>query len=215
MSRGHEVASHSQTHAPLAGRDSATKQQEIHGSREMIERELGVSVAGFRAPNFSIDAEALRLIAQAGYVWDSSSVGGSPSPVTRSPGQAAVPVMPHRPLPDAGLIELPLPAHRPLPFPFHASYSLVLGLRYFEWAITRFRRTAAPFVLLLHLVDFAEPLPRSRLASWAQKLYTLSHLSAVRKGAACRRMLERVRKSYEVMDTARLLEHHAMKGLPS
>ena len=98
-----------------------------------------------------------------------------------------------------------LPAHRPLPFSFHPSYSLVLGLRYFHAGLARFRRTGAPFVMLYHLIDFAEPLPATRASGWARRLYTLSHLSGERKRERCQRMLEAVQSAYPITDTTTIV----------
>jgi peptidoglycan/xylan/chitin deacetylase (PgdA/CDA1 family) len=75
--RGHDLASHALTHAPLRDLDSADKRREIFQSRALITERLGIQPAGFRAPNFSIDVESLRLLGEAGYAWDSSMVTGN------------------------------------------------------------------------------------------------------------------------------------------
>ncbi len=224
VARGHEIASHSVTHTPLRELDQAGKRRELVESRAILARELGVTAAGFRAPFFSIDAESLALAAEAGYTWDSSILPGREVPgldaafwrtsgVRTIPGVAGVV---HAEAPSgnarrsgraadrAGLLELTLPAYRPLPFPFHASYSLVLGFRYFDWGVSR--HGAAPLVLLFHLIDFADALPASMLRGWGQRLYTLSHRSGASKGDACRRMLERVRRSFTLTDTQKLVK---------
>jgi hypothetical protein len=197
--RGHEIASHSQTHATLRGLDAATLEREVAGSREQIHHELGVMPDGFRAPFFSIDDAAVRAIAEAGYAYDTSMMPGHDVP-----GVARVPDRPAA-LHD-GLIELPLPGHRPLPFPFHPSYSMVLGFRYFERGLARHARTGLPLVMLFHLIDFAEPLPASLASGWKKRLFTLSHVRSDRKLDACRRMLDRVRGSFTFTDTTRLLD---------
>jgi len=197
MRRGHEIASHSLTHAPLRGLPDAALEREVAGSRERIRQALGVEPAGFRAPFFSIDADAVRTIAAAGYRYDASMMPGR-----RVPGIDKVPDRPT--ILREALLELPLPAYRPLPFPFHPSYSLVLGTRYFDLGLSRFGRTGSPLVMLFHLIDFAEPLPASLLHGWRQRLFTLSHVDGRRKRAACARMLDRVCHSFTVMDTAEL-----------
>lgn len=201
VKHGHDVASHSLTHAPLVTLDTESKRREIVESRDRIRAAIGVEPAGFRAPDFSIDAASLRILAETGYEYDTSVVPGR-----TVPGLGFTPA--DRPSPlwvDEPLVELPLPGHRPLPFPFHPSYSLVLGTRYFDWGLARFRRTGAPLVLLFHLIDFADPLPRSMLSGWSQRLYTLSHIDGRRKSDACRRMLERVLRSYTLADTPALV----------
>jgi hypothetical protein len=80
-------------------------------------------------------------------------------------------------------------------------------MQYFERGLRRHLRTAAPLVLLFHLIDFADPLPAARLSGWSQRLYTLSHISGVRKRERCRRMIERVRHSFQFVGMERMLEY--------
>jgi len=200
VGRGHEIASHSLTHVPLRGLAEDRQRHELSESRNRIHKELGVAPAGFRAPFFSMDDTTLRLLDEIGYAYDSSMMPGR-----RARGLASVPDRP-RQFDDLDLCELPLPGHSPLPFPFHPSYSLVLGVRYFKVGLARFVKTGAPLVLLFHLIDFAEPLAASTVSGWRQRLFTLSNIDGRRKLDACRRMLDQVRRSYTIADTDQLLE---------
>jgi Polysaccharide deacetylase len=195
--RGHEMASHTQTHRWLTTLDSAGKRREVFESRERIASSLGVTPAGFRAPGFKMDAESLALLAEAGYRYDSSYFPG------RNVAQ-----QPHHPLEGRPLLELAMPGCSPLPFPFHPCFSLILGMRYFRLALRRFQRRNAPLVFLFHLTDFADPLPESELSGWGPRFYTLSHLSSVQKRARCRRMLETVRQSFRIVTTQELVESY-------
>jgi len=72
--RGHEVASHSMTHAlPFAGLDQERSELEIRRSRELLERLADDRVDGFRAPSWDTDADLLRDVAAAGYRYDASA----------------------------------------------------------------------------------------------------------------------------------------------
>lgn len=184
--RGHEVASHSVTHRLLTTLPREEKRREIGDSRARLSQSLGVEVSGFRAPGFAIDSEALNLIAEAGYRFDSSLF----------PGRASV---------ADGLLELTMPAYRPLPFPFHPSYSLVLGTWYFRTGLRLARGTGAPLVLLFHLTDFADPLPDSLLPHRLARIYTLSHIDGAAKRSRCERMLQRAARDYEFVATNRLV----------
>ena len=208
--RGHEIASHSATHALLTELDTAGKRREIRESRSRLEERLDVAVAGFRAPCFSIDAETLDIAADCGYAWDSSIRAGR-----EVPGLARVATAAAQPwqLADRDFFELPLPGYRPLPFPFHPSYSLVLGYRYFTSGLARHQRSGAPLVLLFHLIDFADPLPAALLRGARQRIFTLSHTTGERKRAACRRMLSRVREAYRFADTPGLLAEARRQGM--
>ncbi len=116
ISAGHEIASHSITHRKLTELSSAEKRKEIADSKAMLEQALGIRVRGFRAPEFAIDAESLRLLESEGYDFDSSLF-----PNRKTPAR------PHTVHPGGTLLELPLPAHAPLPLPFHPKLQPVLG----------------------------------------------------------------------------------------
>jgi len=193
---GHEIASHSVTHHLLTDMDRSTKQHEISRSRSVLTDTLGVDVRGFRAPYFRRDPECLELIGEAGYAYDSSEMAGR----NRQPRE------PYRPLPGQPLFELPLPALSRLALPFHPSYSLMIGQWYFKAGLAAYRRRPAPFVLLFHLTDFADPVPRAWARTWRQRLFTLSHLTARDKRARCGAMLDWVRQHFTVGTTAQLID---------
>lgn len=197
--RGHQIASHTVTHRSLTTLSAAEKRREIVDSRRQISDILAVDVEGFRAPGFHMDREALELIADAGYRYDSSMFPG-----------AQVERLPHRPLSGRALAELSMPGCAPLPFPFHPCFSLVLGMAYYRLALERFRTRGGPLVFLFHLTDFADALPASHLNSWGARFYTLSYLSGEHKRERCRRMLDAVRQSFEIVTTPELLESYSL-----
>ena len=98
-------------------------------------------------------------------------------------------------------MELPMPDYRPAPFPTHPSYSIALGLRYFNWGLQRSVRQGKPFVLLFHLTDVADPLPADRLKSWPQRIFTMSFRSAAKKTAWCGKALDLVQAHCRVIAT--------------
>lgn len=203
VGQGHEIASHSLTHRKLTTLARDEKRHEIFESRARLKSELGVEARGFRAPGFAIDREALELIDEAGYVYDSSlfpNVG-----FARDIGVERLSASPHHPLAGRQLVELPMPAYSPLPVPFHPCYSLALGEWYFRLGLRLFRRTGAPLALLFHLTDFADPLPEDVLPNLMARIYTLSTLSAEVKLRRCERMLELVRREYQLVRSAQLL----------
>jgi len=207
VQRGYEIASHSLTHRKLTQLDTDEKRVEIAESREKIESRLGTTVKGFRAPDYLIDRDCLELLDECGYCYDSSTF-----PTLDFAARLQVPTLseaPHRPLFDRAIVEFPLPCYKPAPFPFHPSYSLVFGNRYFEWGLRRFRKTEQPLVLLFHLTDFAEPLAPERLQGLRSRLFTLSHISAEAKIRRCQAMLDVVRQDYQLTDTNQLLVQQA------
>jgi len=199
---GHEIASHTMTHRPLTTLPRGEKRREIVESRDRIGDVLGTEPQGFRAPAFHIDRESLELLAEAGYAYDSSLF--PTARFARQIGVERVQDTPHRPLDGYELLELSLPSAAPLPFPFHPCYSLVLGMTYYRLALRRFRSRGVPMVLLFHLTDFAEPLPRTLLRGRMERFYTLSHLSSQKKRRRCQQMLDGVRQDFRVVTTTEL-----------
>jgi peptidoglycan/xylan/chitin deacetylase (PgdA/CDA1 family) len=201
---GHEIASHSVTHRNLLTLSPRDKRLEIADSREKLERSLGVTIHGFRAPGYSLDRECLELLAEYEYEYDSSVF-----PTEAFARQLQIPVerltTVHHPILESELIELPLPDYRPWPFPFNPSYSLLFGERYFRWGLERAHRRRRPLTLLFHLIDLADPLPRERLNGAASRLFTLSGMSASCKLDRCQRMLDLARERYDFRATRELL----------
>jgi polysaccharide deacetylase family protein (PEP-CTERM system associated) len=70
--RGHEVASHGSSHRLCRPLSDTDLRAELGGSKRLLEDITSTEVAGFRAPNFSVDDRVLALIQEAGYRYDSS-----------------------------------------------------------------------------------------------------------------------------------------------
>lgn len=211
VDKGHEIASHSLTHPFFYRLSHDEKRVEIAESRAKIETQLRTSVRGFRAPNYQVDRESLDLLVDYGYEYDSSAF-----PMRDWAMRLETPALkqaPHRPLHDRPIMEFPLPFYKPAPFPFHPSYSLILGNNYFKWGVERYRKKGHPLVFLFHLTDFSDPLPPERLRGFSSKIYTLSHLSAETKTARCQIMLDQVKETYQLTDTSSLLAEEEDKLL--
>jgi polysaccharide deacetylase family protein (PEP-CTERM system associated) len=71
-SRGHEVASHGYNHNLCNQQSHADLKQELTDSKKLLEDITGAQIFGFRAPNFSIDIDSLKIIEDTGYLYDSS-----------------------------------------------------------------------------------------------------------------------------------------------
>ena len=65
--RGHEVASHGNSHRMCSPLDDAELRDDLSGSKRLLEDITGAEVAGFRAPNFSVDDRVLAIIRECGY----------------------------------------------------------------------------------------------------------------------------------------------------
>lgn len=204
VSQGHEIASHSLTHANFNELSLDQKRVEIAESRSKLETGLNSTVDGFRTPNYQIDRDILDLLDEYGYGYDSSVF-----PTVDCAKKISVPTIrqhPYRPLYDSQIFEIPLPAYSPAPFPFHPSFSLILGSWYFKAGLNRYRKTGFPLVLLFHLTDFSDPLPKESLNGFSSRLYTLSYLTSEKKTQRCQYMLDLVKAHYSISTTSSLLE---------
>lgn len=70
--RGHEIASHGYNHQLCTEISPVKLQDDLQKSRELLEDIIGEAVSGYRAPSFSITAELVNLLAETGYLYDSS-----------------------------------------------------------------------------------------------------------------------------------------------
>jgi peptidoglycan/xylan/chitin deacetylase (PgdA/CDA1 family) len=65
--RGHEIGSHSVTHALLPELDDVALRGEVVGARDALSAWIGVTVSGFCYPNGDCDARVVAAVARAGH----------------------------------------------------------------------------------------------------------------------------------------------------
>jgi hypothetical protein len=202
---GHEIASHTVTHPNLLRVTRAEKERELKESKSLIADTFGVPVTGFRAPGYAMDAEGLRILADAGYLYDSSVF---PTATFEERLGRSRKELRHPQRFDAfgGIVELPLPGPVVRSTPIGPSFALAFGLAPFYWAMARAARRGLPTVLLFHLIDFATPLAREYRDGALMSLFTLSTRSERSKQAAVERMLRFVAQRFRLTTTAELLE---------
>jgi polysaccharide deacetylase family protein (PEP-CTERM system associated) len=70
--RGHEIASHGYNHHLCSDLPPSTLREDIHRSKTLLEDIAGTSVAGYRAPSFSVTADVIDILADLGFIYDSS-----------------------------------------------------------------------------------------------------------------------------------------------
>lgn len=86
---GHEIGSHTLSHALLPGVDAAQLEREVAGSRERIRAELGVPCDSFCYPNGDHDDRVVDAVRRAGYrqavvtAWGPNGRGADPLRLTR------------------------------------------------------------------------------------------------------------------------------------
>ena len=72
FTRSHEVASHGYNHKLCYHQSHEELKKDLTESKKLLEDITGEPVLGFRAPNFSINHDALKIIEDCGYLYDSS-----------------------------------------------------------------------------------------------------------------------------------------------
>jgi hypothetical protein len=78
FARGHEVASHTMSHALLPGLSPEELEYQLVESKKLLEDIVGAKVLGFRAPDLSGYPDVavfFEMLQSAGYVYDSSFTG--------------------------------------------------------------------------------------------------------------------------------------------
>ena len=194
VNKGHRVASHSYSHADL-GHDGVDLKQEIVSSKAALEKNLMVPVLGFRAPGYSINKQALILLEDNGYQYDSSVF---PTKSFARKIDFKISKSPFRVGPNKKLIELPLPGSLPLLPPWHPSYSILLGRWYFDINFLTKGLRANPYVLLFHLIDFSEPLPNDLISGMKDRLMSGSVVSKNRKIRLSEYIIKKTMKHFDI-----------------
>jgi polysaccharide deacetylase family protein (PEP-CTERM system associated) len=70
--RGHEVASHGYCHSLCCDQTCEDLTGDLRDSKKLLEDTIGSEIFGYRAPSFSINDDILKIIAECGYLYDSS-----------------------------------------------------------------------------------------------------------------------------------------------
>ncbi|MBM4382192.1 MAG: polysaccharide deacetylase family protein [Deltaproteobacteria bacterium] len=167
VAAGHEVASHSLTHAEAwRNAGSAEVAHELRESKQRLEQCAGASVVGFRSPGWHGPRGLHEELARAGYRYDASSF---PSPLLGamsallflgSRGRRRVPLgagqwfAPRAPSQLArGLTEFPVSVTRRLRFPVYHTLRYSVSSARFERLLEALAREGHELSYPLHAVD--------------------------------------------------------------
>jgi len=158
---GHEVASHSQRHLRLYNLSREQVQETVSRSRKALEDAAGVTVKGFRSPDFSINQQTLYVldvIQEAGYLYDSSLYPIRGHDVYGVPG---VDRWIHR-LPN-GMTEYPLSgaeiAGRRVPA-LGGGYFRLYPRAVTQWILRSFERAKRPAMFYIHPYELGKVCPQ-------------------------------------------------------
>jgi len=164
VAQGHELASHGFAHYRATDQTREQFRDDVRRTKAILEDAGGVVIGGYRAASFSIGADnlwALEVLAEEGYRYSSSIY-----PVRHDHyGMPDAPRFAHRPVGEAGVLELPIStvriAGRNLPVGGGGYFRLVpYGM--YRRALARLNRDEGqPAVFYFHPweVDPAQPRP--------------------------------------------------------
>jgi polysaccharide deacetylase family protein (PEP-CTERM system associated) len=164
VAQGHELASHGFAHYRATDQTREQFRDDVRRTKAILEDAGGVAVAGYRAASFSIGAGnlwALEVLAEEGYRYSSSIY-----PVRHDHyGMPDAPRFAHRPVGEAGVLELPIStvriAGRNLPVG-GGGYFRLMPYALYRRALARLNRDdGQPAVFYFHPweVDPAQPRP--------------------------------------------------------
>ncbi|MBN1667395.1 MAG: DUF3473 domain-containing protein [Anaerolineales bacterium] len=174
---GHELASHGFLHRLVHQLSPQEFRDDLELARQAIQQATGVTVKGFRAPQFSINQDstwAFRVLAQAGYQYDSSVFPAR----SWLYGYAGAPRRPYAPLANSDLMEYPLATLRLGSIILPAAggvYTRLLPYPILRGNIRRLNEQGWPAVLYLHPweLDLDQPRipvnPRERLTHYGMR----------------------------------------------
>jgi polysaccharide deacetylase family protein (PEP-CTERM system associated) len=179
---GHEVGSHGWDHKRVHTMTAAVFRADLERARIAIEDSCGQSPIGYRAPSFSIDARtpwAHRVLAEEGYAYSSSV-----APIAHDHyGWRDAPRFAFRPLPDSGLIELPVTTVEVGGRRMAAGgggFFRLLPFRFSSWAIGRVNQAEQrPAVFYFHPWEIDPGQPRVEQAPLKSRLRHYTNLSAM------------------------------------
>lgn len=180
VAEGHEIASHGWDHRRVFTMNAEAFRADLARARAVIEDAAGTPVTGYRAPSFSIDARtpwAHAVLAEEGYRYSSSV-----APVAHDHyGWRQAPRYAFRPLPDAGLIELPVTVAEV------AGRRLATGGGFFrmlpaaitDFAVRQVNAEAQPAIFYFHPWEVDPDQPRVADAPLRSRIRHYSRLGAM------------------------------------
>jgi polysaccharide deacetylase family protein (PEP-CTERM system associated) len=176
---GHEIGSHGYGHvlAYEVGREAF--REDIVRSKKILEDIIGVEVAGFRSPGFSIKEDnqwVFDVVAEAGYRYDASVF-----PTRHGHGGFhGAPPGPHIVTTGNGpLVEIPTSTVRILGRRlclFGGGYLRISPLPLIRWGVRKLRESGQPLIVYTHPREIDPDHPRLPLRPWRRfKCYTNLH----------------------------------------
>jgi hypothetical protein len=183
LAEKHEIANHTMTHAQgFRLLTPEQKEAEIAGMEELCEQVTGWRPRGFRSPGWNISDDALSILKQRGYKYDSSVFPTSLSPLLKIMHWVSMrsrnrferttlghlkyilaPVIPYRTglrsfvqRGENGIIEFPITVTPLIRVPFFATFLVATGTATFRASYRALKALKRPLQFQFHLSDFVD-----------------------------------------------------------
>jgi len=217
--RGHEIACHGYHHQAIFLNGPRHFRDDVIRAKKNLEDIIGERVLGYRAPTYSITSGtlwALNILAEAGFVYDSSifpiyhdyygipqaqkrpfflylggqdlmrQIMGTEAPKPYSPEEHGTAGIVEFPLTILHLCRVNLPVAGGGYFRFYPYF-------FTRWALKRVEKENRPFIFYLHPWEISPKLPRVRGVALRSRLRTNINLTSTRK------KLERLLKDFRFL----------------
>ena len=200
FARGHEVASHTMTHALLPALSPGELEYQLVESKKLLEDTVGAQVLGFRAPDLSGYPDVavfFDMLQSAGYHYDSSftSAGALKMLGQSEPG---LPVA----LTNGGILEFPVTMTDSILFkmPMGGTFLKLMTPYKVSHQVTRRNRENKPAVLYFHTYEVA-----GDTIAWAHPSPSLSARFSI--------MLRNLRKGHHLDVLNYLFSYHSFTSI--
>lgn len=183
--RGHEIASHGYNHRLLYRQSREEIRADLERSVEVLRSIVDVPVQGYRAPSFSITDEAIDVLGELGFRYDSSSFAFSAHDRYGTLDSAASKASGTFATLENGLLEARLPqveiplVGRKIPWA-GGGYFRFIPYSLYRRGVRRVARER-PFIFYLHPWDLDPNQPKHRSLPWT---YQLRHYTNLNKTEA-------------------------------
>ena len=163
VASGHELASHSMTHPqPFLKLANSELEAELTQSSRVILERTGKRAVGFRAPNFELNKDLVKILSKTGYLYDASLFPGPVAYIRNlycmlkgnlpaRGNQVGRFRMPR--LMEENVIEFPLATMPALGFSFYSTFLFITGPAIFHSAYKISRTSFSFFSFVCHAID--------------------------------------------------------------
>ena len=227
ISAGHEIANHTYSHRlGLRKLSKLEKLREIERGEENIIKITGRKPVGFKAPGYDIDVETMELLANRGYIYDSSIISTPVYPIIMKLNQIIFGGVKRTHGPkiswlfgnnniyhpsskkewkkgNLDLLELPCSVIPIFKLPFHMTFITKLGFGYFKFGYNLISICSNYIHYEFHAMDLSDEISDKRLP----RLKSLE-----KRKKLCEKVIKKISEDYEIVTSEELANNYLRKN---